>query len=126
MPLRSQIYRTPSRSQTHRETILSLSSNIQKSASKTTPFKLNACVNPVGRPKGSQKQKATSFRPPKVKRKLINKLSSMKIKRSCLTTTTTVTTTTTSKTTTLSSTNRDQLDNTLSEIDEISNNTKST
>ena len=69
--------------------------SLTSSASKTsTPFKLVACKNPVGRPKGLT-QTATSFLAPTLKRKAHTQLKNLRIKRTIIKTVTTTTSTTT-------------------------------
>ena len=107
---------------TNKELAQSFSKELKETNPVTTPFKLKHCSNPIGRPKGSQKQSATSFRAPKYKRKSVtNPITDLKIKRTKRTTRSgniTTTVTTVSKTTTIS-TIEDSEDDTLNDVDEI-------
>jgi hypothetical protein len=76
---------------------------------------LVACKNPIGIPKGSQKQTATSFLPSKLKRRAKNQLTNLRIKRTTITHQTITTTTTTTSTTS----NDYDGDDTLERINEL-------
>ena len=111
-------FSTPSKntSQISEKTLESINSSLLSSASKTsTPFKLIACKNTVGRPKGTLKNTATSFKPPKTKRKAKKTLNNLLITSTQITSTTTTTTTTE----TITTSNKYGQDDTLEEIVEL-------
>lgn len=91
-----------------------------------SPFTLVAVRNPIGRPKGSKKQTATSFHSPQPKRKACRQLHNLNIKKTVIekTTTTTGVNITTHTTTTITeiSTNSGETynvgDNTLEDCEE--------
>ena len=98
------------------DALQSASKSLTNSAAKSTPFKLVACRNPIGRPKGTKKQTAVSYQPPKPTKRPANPVRNLRLRRAIITTTTTTSTTTTTYSTTVEL----EMDNTLEGIEEIS------
>ena len=95
------------------ESIQSSANSLALSASKKIPFKFTAWSKPIGRPKGTLKQTALTYNPPKAKKRSANPVKGLSVKGALIMTKTTIRTTTTTITTSV------ELDNTFEGIEEL-------